>query len=1319
MDSPHASETESEGFPLSPFQEALWFLQQLTPGLTAYNRVFLYRLTGPLDIPTLEKSVNAVILRQASLRANFQSAAGVPMQRITPYAGRPLETVDLTSLPEQERIPAAIRQAEAESARPFALSSEPLCRIRVLHLGADEHALLLNIHHIVFDAWSHEIFMNELAEYYRSFISGNPAGLPDLPWQYVDFLRWQKEWLSGENLARCLAYWKGKLNGELPVLNLPTDRPRPSRQTYRGASTRVLLSQEKSAALKALFRRERVTAATGLLAAFEVLLSRYTGETDLILGCPFANRTRTDVENLIGLFVNTLPLRTDVSGDPSFHELLGRVRQTLLEAAGCQALPFEQLLAGLGLPRDPGRNPVYQVLFNMRNVPPRPAPMGVLAVEPIVFENGSATLDLDLEVTETREGFQLLLNYNVDLFDAGTIRRMLGGLQRLLDGILLDAGTPISSLPLLTESEYHQQLVEWNDTRLPYPEQLGVHQIFDRQAAARPQAIAVSMGEERLTYAELKRRSDEFAAFLVRSGIAPGDVIAIAMERAPGMITAILGSLKAGAAYMVLELTYPPDRLALTLADSQAKIVLTDGSSASKVDGLRGVKLLHWPVPAGHAEASLPAERPSEIACIFFTSGSTGRPKGVPITHRGITRYLCGAAPFLYTEADVEAQISAGSSDFFTQELWGALLNGARLEIVPRDIAYSPEALVRRIRAAGITAADIPTGLMDLIVREKPDAFAGLRMLSFGGEAADPEIVRQILRHGKPGLLINGYGPTEATTTATAYVIEDVDEDRTSIPIGTPLANTTVYIVDEHLSPVPIGVPGELLIGGPGVSPGYLNLPEQKAEAFIPDPFGGEASGRLYRTGDQARYLPDGNIEFLGRKDAQLKLHGYRVEPGEVEAALQEHPSIRQAAVVAQTIQGSLQLAAFCVPAGPMPPATELRDFLRARLPYYMLPAAYCALEGLPLTASGKIDRLALSRRSLPGTASDRVPPRDPIEVRLVEIWERLLDVEHVGVNDNFFELGGHSLHAVVMIAEIEKEFGCPVPLGVLFDDGTIAAVARLIRTGPTPSATPHLVRMQDQGEGSPLFLAPGGMGGVLYLRDLVRALGTERPVYGLESLPPTFFSEGMSVIPPLARTYLQEIRGLQPEGPYLFLGHSTGGLLVFEMACQLLQAGEQVGWLGLLDTYYPGERPRASFGERAQIHWQNILGMNRAEELASYIQRGTRRLMARSLRNPAMFRLAARLGLLPPDRDTLTQMAENTFHPAFFEGDLTIFRVTDRPWYERTDYLAAWKNAARQVISINVPGSHATLLYPPHVRELARQVRTALEPVGQPAVPH
>jgi amino acid adenylation domain-containing protein len=1277
--------------------------------LTAYNRVFLYRLTGPLDWLALEKSVNAVILRQESLRANFPAIAGRPLQRLTPFTWHSLETMDLTSLSKESRISAAIQQAELESARPFSLDHEPLCRVRLLRLGVDDHALLLNIHHIVFDAWSHEIFMNELAEYYRSFNLGIPAGMPDLPQRYVDFISWQRDWLSGENLERQLTYWRDKLDGDLPVLNLPADRPRPSRQTYRGTSVRLLFPREKSGALKTMFRRQHVTAAAGLLAAFAVLLFRYTGETDLIMGCPFANRTRTDVENLIGLFVNILPLRIDLSGDPNFHELLGRVRQTLLEAASYQALPFEQLLSELGFPRDPSRNPVYQVLFNMRNVPPRPHPMGMLSIEPIEFVSGASTLDLDLEVSETEEGFQLQLNYNVDLFNNDTIRRMLGHLQVLLNGILSDPETPISCLPLLTEAERRQLLFEWNDTQVPFPEQLGLHQVFDQQAAAHPQAIAVSMGQSRLTYAELKRRTDEFAAYLVQAGTAPNDVIAIAMERTPDMMIAILGILKAGAAYLVLELSFPRERLALTLADSQAKTILADRASTPKVNGLESVRVLPWPVP-GSPQAPLPERPVGQIACVFFTSGSTGRPKGVAITHRGIARYLSGIAPFLYTATDVRAQISAPSSDFFTHELWGTLLNGARLEIVPQSIAYSPDALLQYIRATGITSAFVPTGFVNLIVREKPDAFADLRELSFGGEAADPEIVRQILRHGKPDLLINGYGPTETTTLATAYVIEQADEDQINLPIGRPLANTTIYIVDDHLSPVPIGVPGELLIGGPGVSPGYLNLPEQTAEAFIPVPFGGEFSGRLFRTGDRARYLPDGNIEFLGREDSQLKLHGYRVEPGEIEAVLQKHPSIRQAVVVAQTIRGTKQLAAFYVPAGQIPSPIELQDFLKSKLPYYMLPAAYCALGSFPLTASGKVDRLTLSQHQVPSTDSGEVSPRDSIEARLMEIWERLLGVDHVGLTDNFFELGGHSLLAARMVSEIEREFDCLLPLGALFEDGTVAAVARLIRKRPSSSSMPQLVPLQTHGEKQPLFLAPGGMGEVFYLRDLVQELGTDRPIYGLQSLPPSFFSKSLTAISSLAQRYLREIRELQPEGPYLFLGHSTGGLLVFEMACQLLEAGEQVGWVGLLDSYFPGVRPTASAAERMQIHWRNIREANGVKDLSRYLQRRTRKLIVRLIHKPSLFGLAIRLRLLPTDRKTLAAMIENTFQPAFFGGCLTIFRVTDRPWYERTDQLAAWKNVAREVLYVNVTGNHATLLSPPHVRELARQIRTQLE---------
>ena len=1309
MKFPDIPTQERIDFPLSFSQESLWFLQQLEPGLTAYNRVYLFRLRGPLDVDVLEKSIDAILRRHAILRANFFSTGGNPIQRIGTYARRSLDVVDLGSLLEGERLAAAVGQAVEEANRPFAFDRESLCRTRLFRFALDDHILLINIHHILFDAWSRELFIKELGKFYQAFSQNATADLPELRLRYVDYVAWQRKWLTGENLERSQAYWREKLSGDLPILSLPTDHPRPQMQTYHGASKSVLLARRTSEALKAFFRSERSTASMGFLAAFQVLLCRYTGETDLIIGCPFANRLRPDLENLIGLFINTLPLRTDLSGDPTFRELLGRVRQTLLDAADHQSMPFERLLSELDIPRDLSRTPVYQVVFNMRNVPRHSFGVDNLSIEPLSFDDGKAPLDLSLEVTDTPDGFQLLLNYNCDLYEASTIDRMQRHFTTLLEGILNQPEARLSSLPILSAAEQHRILVEWNATDRPYPEGLGLHQIFEQKVAAHPGAIAVSMDTFQLTYAELNLRANRLAASLVGEGIVAGDIIAIGMERTPDLFVAVLGILKAGGAFLGLDLSLPPERLAFILVDSGAKMVLADSEATAKLDGLGSTRLIPWPTPST-GKASNPILPFGKIACVFYTSGSTGRPKGVLVKHQGVSRYLSGIPPYDFSPTDVIAQISEASSDLITNELWGALLNGARLEIVPQKVVFSPNALVERIEASGITVMLPPMGLVNLVARTDPGAFKNLRELSFGGEAADAGALRRIIEHGRPGILINGYGPTETTTDAMFYRVDQLDELATNIPIGRPLPNTKIYIVDQYLTPVPVGVAGEILIGGPGVAQGYINLPEQTAERFIPDRFSHQPDSCLFRTGDLGRYRPDGNIEFLGRLDDQVKVRGFRVEVQEIEAVLKQHAAIREAAVIYRDGPKGKELVAYCILNPGEQTTVDLRAYLKTRLPYYMLPSVFVAVERLPFTPNGKVDRRALSREVPPRQARVQVPPHDQVEAKLAEVWKRVLNVDSISIDDNFFELGGHSLLAVRLLAEIEAEFGCTFPLAALFEYGTVAEFARLISSNSSARISPLLIPMHPQGTKPPLFLMPGGGGDVFYLRELVNHLEEDRPVYGLQSIQPDLYRRGSLSVSEQAENYVREIRTFQPQGPYYLLGHSSGGILVFEIACRLVEAGETVGLLGMLDTYPPGMRPVASPDERLAIHWQNFLDAGSGKARANYLRARLQKLVVKSIKSTPFLIAAARARIVPEDRMTIAMLVHDSYRPRYYDGVLTMFRVQERLHYERNELILVWKRYARKVEVVNVPGNHHTLLHAPHVQELAHLLQSRLD---------
>ncbi len=883
--------------PASFAQRRLWFVDQLEPASAHYNVPMALALSGSLDVSALHRGLVEIVGRHEALRTTFVLRDGEPMQVVGPSSDVELPVVDATALSDAE----VQRVIEDEARRPFDLERGPLLRARLLRRGAGEHMLLLAVHHIVFDGWSIGVLFHELSECYCAFASGSVPRLPALPVQYGDYSVWQRDWLKGETLERQLAYWRTQLAGAPPTLELPTDRPRPRIRSYRGSTETLQLSPRVLQGLTALSRQEGATLFMTLLAGFQTLLARYTGVDDITVGSPIANRTRVELEQLIGFFVNSLALRTDLSGDPSFRELLGRVREVTFGAFEHQDLPFEKLVEELQPERVGDRNPVFQVMFALQNAPHAPLSLPGLTLRNVRRRTGRSKFDLVLNARETAQGLRADLEYSTDLFEAGTIRRMLGHLAVLFEGVLADPGRRLSAIPLLSGEERRQVLADWNRTDRPHPGDRGVHQLFEIQAAQRPDAIAVEAGRERLTYRELNRRANQLARFLRRRGVDRDARVAVALERSPDLVVALLGVLKAGAAYVPLDLGYPPDRVGLMLEDARVSVLVTRAGLLPRVPtGVAAVELdTDGSGIAAESEDNFGVEfSPEQLAYVMYTSGSTGRPKGVAVPHRAIVRLVCNADYLELTPADRVAQVSNASFDAATFELWGALLHGARLVIIPREVVLSPRDLAVRIRDHEISAMFLTTALFNQLARDHPSVFRSVRHLLFGGEAVDPGRVRDVLGQGPPERLLHVYGPTETTTFATWHLVRAVAEDAATVPIGEPIGNTRAHVLDRHLEPVPVGVAGELYLGGPGLARGYLNRPALTAERFVPDPYGSEPGGRLYRTGDRVRRRPDGALEFLGRFDDQVKLRGFRIEPGEVEAALGQHPAVRECAVI-------------------------------------------------------------------------------------------------------------------------------------------------------------------------------------------------------------------------------------------------------------------------------------------------------------------------------------------------------------------------------------------------------------------------------------
>jgi amino acid adenylation domain-containing protein len=1074
----------SDTSPLSFAQERLWFLEQLEPGSAVYNVCRAVRLHGPLKIAALEQSLREILRRHDILRTAFPAVNGQPLQVAAQALEVTIRQDELRHLSSTQREVEAERLLVEELQRPFDLSRGLLLRAMLLQLDDREHILLLTTHHIVSDAWSLGILFREFAILYDAYSGGKTSPLPELPVQYADYAVWQREWLQGEVLESQLSYWKQHLGIDLPVLRLPTDRPRLPFQSFRGKRRQIALPESLTTALNELSQREGVTLFMTLLAAFQSLLYRYTGQEDIVVGSPIANRTRTEVEELIGCFVNTLALRTDLSGKPTFRELLLRVRDVCFGAYAHQDLPFEKLVEELQPDRDLSRNPLFQVMFILQNAP-RPLPnLSGISFARVDIDSKTSKFDLTLSLRE-RDGKLIgFLEYSTDLFDGSTIERMIGHLQTLLEGIVAAPDRPISTLPLLTEAERDQLLVEWNHTAAEYPKDCSVHDLFEAQVNRMPEAIAAQFEGKRLTYRELNSRANQLAHYLRGLGVGPEKLVGICVERSLEMVVGLLGILKAGGAYVPLDPGYPRERLRSILEDARVSVLLTQewlavrlikyGKSMEDSDPPSSIldpQLVcldrDWNEVAQQSQENPDSgATPENLAYVIYTSGSTGRPKGVQIEHRSVINLLCTAGSlFQFNETDAWTLFHSYAFDFSVWEIWVCLVHGGRLLIVPLELTRSPEAFHDLLLTEQVTVLNQTPSAIQQLIRVSPERSkmgkgSSLRLVIVGGEVLPRELASSLLEWDVA--VWNFYGPTETTVWATIHQIKHIDLSNRSIPIGRPLPNIQIHILDTQLQPVPIGMQGELYIGGVGVARGYLSRPELTLDRFVPSPF--HSGSRFYRTGDLARYQPDGNIEFLGRLDNQLKIRGHRVEPGEIEAVLNQHPGVREAVVVTRddatqavdsenpkskikNLKSDRRLVAYVVPHKEQPSLSELRKFLQSKLPEYMVPSIFVPLETLPLTPNRKVDldRLPLPGSSRPQQSQALVEPRTDIEELVAQAWRQVLNLERVGVNDNFFEFGGHSLLATQVVSRLRDAFHREIPLRILFEAPTVASLAMRI----------------------------------------------------------------------------------------------------------------------------------------------------------------------------------------------------------------------------------------------------------------------------------
>ena len=1051
--------------PLSYAQQRLWFLDQLNPNSAFYNLLIALRLVGTLNVATLEQSLIEILHRHEALRTNFAIVDGKPSQVIQTQTNWTVSVVDLQHLPtlalsevevsEQKR--ASQQLAQQQAIQPFELATQPLVRATLVVLNETEHLLLVCMHHIVSDGWSMGVFVQELAALYNAYSQGQPTPLEPLPIQYADFALWQRQWFQGDVLQSQLSYWQKQLKDAPALLSLPTDRPRPSVQTFAGAYQHFALSEELTTKLTQLSQQQGCTLFMTLLAAYDTLLYRYTGVADILIGSPIANRNRGEIEGLIGFFVNTLVMRTDLSGNPSFSELLTRVREMALGAYAHQDLPFEMLVEALQPERNLSHTPLFQVMFVLQNVPMSQVDLTGLTVNPLLVESATAKFDLTLAMENTANGLVGVLEYNTDLFDSSTIERMADHFVTLLEAIVANPQQRISQLPMLTAVE-QQLLIDWNDTRVDYPSDKCIHQLFEEQVKRTPDAVAVVFENEQLTYYELNSRANQLAHYLRTLGVGANELVGICVERSLEMVVGLLGILKAGGAYLPLDPEYPTERLHFILQDAQVSVLLTQHSLIEKLPpnqaNLVCLDTDAQAISLSSQENLITVSKASNLAYVIYTSGSTGQPKGVLVTHHALLNLVFWhQRTFEITALDKATQVASTAFDAAVWELWPYLTAGASIYLLKPGIIASPLDLQDWLQSQNITISFLPTPVAEQLLSLEWRENTALRTLLTGGDK-----LHRYPSNLLPFQVVNNYGPTENTVVTTSgIVVCDRSDHNISPSIGRPIANTQIYILDEYLQPVPVGVPGELHIGGASLAQGYLNRSELTQEKFIPNPFqeaavrlhSPDGGSKLYKTGDLGRYLPDGNIEYLGRIDNQVKIRGFRIELGEIEALLNQNSDVQASCVIArEDIPTEKRLVAYVARHQHSTLAiSELRHYLKAKLPPYMMPQAFVILEAMPLTPNGKVDRRALPAPDLHHQLKDKyVAPRTPVEELLAQIWATVLKVEQVGIYDNFFELGGHSLLATQLISRIRSNFQVELPLRELFASATVAELAQSIQ---------------------------------------------------------------------------------------------------------------------------------------------------------------------------------------------------------------------------------------------------------------------------------
>ncbi|MCC6694567.1 MAG: amino acid adenylation domain-containing protein [Candidatus Hydrogenedentes bacterium] len=1365
--------------PLSFSQEGLFFLERLSPGLPEYNVPFVFSLRGPLDAALLSRAFDEVVRRHVILRTRFVYDSGRVTQVAGEFQSGSLKVESLAPAEGQSALELALAKARDLGRIRFDFVTGPLFQAVLYRVSDSDAVLAIVLHHTVFDGWSMGVLFHELREIYSAFSEDREAQLPELQIQFADYAVWQRDRAANGAFQQDLEYWRGRLEGPLP--ELPFLRPQPAGNTAAPSGGLAVrrLSPATVAAVTDFCQNRQTTLFITLLSVWKTLLFRYSGHVDILVGTAVAGRRQSELAPLIGYFVNTIILRTILESSLTFQQLLSRVHESTLEAQDHQELPFETLVQELKPDRLPGRVPLLQNMFVVQNAPAEQLAFAGIEAETIEVHNGTAKFPLTLMVNEDARGVRLDLEYENGVFDAAAAERLLSRFERVLSDAIGHPEKTLTGLAFLAPEEETLLLHGWNATARDYPRASTIPAVFEGQARKTPHATALAFEGTVLSYEEVNNRANRLARCLAAHGARPGHVVAACMARSSDLVITILAILKAGCAYLPLDPEHPRIRILQVLRDARPGLLIVPGEGELAQSAAES-GILAFSLEAVKDELSAYAPDNVEaaqtngnsLAYVMYTSGSTGGPKGVCVPHRGVLRLVINTDYIDIGPADRIAQASNMAFDAATFEVWGALLNGACLVGIPRDVLLSPRDLKKCLERERIDAIFVTTALFNRIATREPGTFESVGTVLFGGEAVTPKWVRRVLEAGPPRRLLHVYGPTECTTFATWHLVQAVDADEVTIPIGKPIANTTAYVLGDHLCPVPAGIPGELYIGGDGVALGYWEAKELTRQRFVPDPFAGRDGAMLYRTGDLVKRTPDGLIEFLGRMDDQVKIRGFRIEVGEIEGILQQCPGVRDAAVVVRSCEGGgKELVAYYVAQeGDSSGTDAIREHLRQQIPDYMVPSLFVRLMELPLTANGKIDKQNLPEphQARGEYAGKQEPPATEREIALAALWSDVLEMPHVGRTDNFFDIGGNSLLAIHLMSRIEDAFQIQFPLRDLFEYPRLDSQALRIERLVTPHAQPPsevsetrlMIPVRAEGSKRPLFFVAGAGDVIGTYTTLVSLLDPEQPFYGFPDPMYTTLTAAEITVERLAELYLREVRSKQDTGPYVLGGYSFGAIVAYEMARQLVAAGEQVGLLVLVDTSAgttgrPGLiRVLRSMGPRAKYVAAKLLmcfrcrasllqdfriifkiGLSRLfrkttpqpeepsiREYVIWSLRDTSRLdrTGRQDSEAASIREARLRMLDQPHIRRLNRsisaalVSYQAYQFQSYPGSLTLIRAGDNPSYlGGTDTTRGWGKVALGGVDVHiVPGTHDTLFQQPYVSEVARHLRCCLERV-------